>query len=323
MKDNEMNIPMIGKIYKYKELCSMFDEEPKKSNAKKAQLKRWRTLFSWENPTTHTYKIIDVYDEPKEIEDMRKNNGGFRTGSGRKPKLQEEFDYLFNAFLHREYNRHIYHGQNEWHQIYFFNGDIGKYFGMYGDRFYKAREDFAKMLMSQNVDMDMFSYKTDEFNRAWSDISKKITEKRRAWIYNKIDKMDGVTLENGIMAYIDKKHNEFEYKDEYGDRWDSYRDEYLKKNKLRTVADVVDRGMWDDMISYISEYFEGYEVVERPKKVTFDIHILKDYEWDEYSKYKNRFNDVLVCELLKYFGKRVSDDEMKMYRYVIEKYVKL
>lgn len=311
------------KIYKYKELCSMFGEEPKKGNAKKAQLKRWKTLFDWENPTTHTYKIIEVYDEPRDIEDGRKNNGGYRVGSGRKSKVQEEFDYLFNAFLHREFDRHVYHGQDELCQIYFFNGDIGKYFGMYGNRFYKAREDFAKILMNQNIDIDMFADKTSEFNHAWSDISKKIAEKRRAWIYNKIDKMDDVTLENGIIAYIDKKNNKFEYKDEYGDRWDSYRDEYLKTNKLRTVADVVDRGMWDDMISYISEYFDEYEIVERPKKITFDIHILRDYEWDEYTKYKKRLNDVLVKELLGYFEKRVSDNSMRMYRYVINKYVSL
>lgn len=77
------------KEYKYKDLCFILGEQPKRSNSKKSQLKEWSSIFSWENPTTHTFKITEIYDIPKEKLDGRKNNGGYRCGSGRKLKAQE------------------------------------------------------------------------------------------------------------------------------------------------------------------------------------------------------------------------------------------
>lgn len=305
----------IGMVYKYKELCSIFNEDTKKSNAKKAQLKRWRRFFDWDNPTTHTYRILEVYDEPKDIEDKRKHNGGARENSGAKSKVQEEFDYLFNAFLHREFNRNVYNGKEELCQSYFFNGEISRYFGMYNDMFYKARDEF--------YDGCKEVIKVERFNNVWSDVNKKISEKRRTWIYNKMNRIDGVKLENGIIAYTDKKDRKFEYKDEYLDSWNLYMDEYIKGKRLSTISDVAERGLWDDMLAYISENFNGYERVEKTKKITFDVHLLKDYEWGEYQSYQRRFNSKLVDELTRYFEKRLGDDDMNMYRYIIEKYVKI
>lgn len=309
------------RTYKYKELCLMLGEDTKKSNAKKSQTKRWKRFFDWENPTTHTYRITEVYDEPREIEDGRRNNGGARENSGAKPKVQEEFDYLLNAFLHREFNRNFYNGQVEWCQSHFFNGEISRYFGMYTDSFYDARMDFAKMLTDSKSDDSRIATKTMEFNDAWSDINKKIAEKRKSWIYNKIDKIDGIILQNGVIAYTDKRNGEFEYKDEYLDKWEKHMREYLREKKIRTIADVAERGLWEDMIAFISESFDGYESVERTKKITFDVNLLKDYEWGEHEEYRKRFNEKLVAELLRYFSKRTSDNGFKMYRYVIEKYV--
>lgn len=314
---------VIDTIYKYKELCSIFGEAIKSSDSKKAQLKRWRRFFDWDNPTTHTYRIIEIYDEPKEVEDGRKGNGGARENSGAKSKVQEEFDYLFNAFLHREFNRNSYNGQAELCRSYFFNSEISRYFGMYSDGFYRAREDFAGMVTVTNVDKGRMAAKISEFNTAWSDINKKISEKRRSWIYNKIDKIDGVSLDSGIIAYTDRKNREFEYKDEYLDKWNIYMDEYLKSKKLKTVADVADAGLWEDMLIYISDNFKGYESVEKTRKITFDVRLLRDYDWDEYETYQKRFNEKLVDELIRYFDKRIGDDGMKMYKYIIDKYVSL
>lgn len=314
---------IIGRVYKYKELCMLLGESVKSSDSKKAQLKRWKRFFNWENPTTHTYKVTEVYDEPQKIQDGRKNNGGARENSGIKFRVQEEFDYLLNAFLHREFNRNSYNGQAELCQSYFFNGEISKYFGMYSDRFYKARDDFSNMLTHERVDNGKVAVKTEEFNRAWSDINKKIAEKRRTWIYNKMEKTDGITLQNGIIAYTDKRDGEFEYRDEYLDKWNSYMERYIKDKKLKTIVDVADRGLWDDMLASISENFNDYERVEKTKKIIFDVHLLKDYEWDEYENYRKRFNSKLIDELLKYFKKRVPDEDFKMYKYIIDKYVSL
>lgn len=312
-----------GRTYKYKELCSILDEDIKKSNAKKSQMKRWGRFFRWENPTTHTYKIIEIYDNPMEAVDGRRRNGGARSNSGAKPKVQEEFDYLFNAFLHREFSRNSYNGQSNLCVSYFFNGEISRYFGMYSDEFYKAKDDFANLVIGSMTDEDKASSKISEFNDAWSDINKKISEKRRTWIYNKIDSINGVTLENGIIAYIDKGDKEFEYKDEYLERWNGYMDDYVKERKLRNVADVAERGLWKDMLEYISDNFKEYETVERTKKITFDVRVLREYEWGEYESYRKRFNTKLADELISFFSKRIPEDSLNMYRYIIDKYVKI
>lgn len=313
----------VGSTYKYKELCTLLNEDTKKANAKKSQLKRWRRFFDWDNPTTRTYRITKIYNVPKSKTDGRSNNGGSRSNSGAKQKVKEEFDYLFNAFLHREFNRNSYNANSELCSSYFFNSEISRYFGLYSDMFYKAEEDFADIMTNQKVDEGIFPTKLNEFSCAWNDVNKKITEKRRSWIYNKIDKMDGVFLENGIIAYTDKKDREFEYKDEYLDRWNTYMNEYIKSKRLKTIADVADRGLWDDMLIYISDNFKGYESVERVKKITFDVHLLRDYDWDRYDEFRHRFNNKLIDDLLSYFTKRLSEEDMKMYRYVIDKYVRL
>lgn len=320
--NTKYNLLIVGQTYKYKELCSILEEDRKTSDSKNAQLKRWRRFFDWENPTTHTYKIIEIYDEPKDIDDGRKNNGGVRVGSGAKKKLQEEFDYLFNAFLHREFNRNVFNGQADICESHFFNGDISKYFGLYGDMFYKAREDFSDILTTQHISQDAFISKTNEFSRAWSDINKKIAEKRKSWIYNKIDKMDGVNLDNGIIAYIDGS-DKSKYMDELVDRWNLYMKEYIRMKGLRTEADVAEAGLWKDAVNHISKKFDGYDRVERTKKITFDVELLRDYDWEEYETYRHRMNNQLVCDLHRYFKKKMSVEDLGMYRYVIDKYVAL
>ena len=68
----------IEKVYKYQELCQILGETPKATNPKKAQLKRWSSLFEWEHPInpktgkpSKQFKITKIYDEPKEIKDGR------------------------------------------------------------------------------------------------------------------------------------------------------------------------------------------------------------------------------------------------------------
>lgn len=302
----ESSIFSLDTTYKYRELCSILGEDVKRGNAKKSQLRRWSRLFRWENPTSHTYRILEVYDTPREAHDGRRNNGGARAGSGARPKVQEEFDYLFNAFLHREFNRNAYNGRSEICQSYFFNGEISRYFGMYSDRFYDAAYDLRD-------DPDALE--------AWSDIGRKITEKRKSWIYNKIDKMDGVTLQNGIIAHVSQ--GLVEHRDDLLDEWERRMREYVRGKGMRTIADVAERGLWEDMIAFISDGFEGYERVERAKRITFDVTLLRDYDWNEYEEHRRRLNDKLVTELLRYFGKRVDDDGMKTYRYIIETYVRI
>ena len=330
---NLRNILRIGDTYKYKELCSLFGEKCKTGQAKINQLNRWRESFRWENPTKQIYKITDIHHELYRIDDGRKHNGGARFGSGAKEKLKEEFDYLFSLFVHRELNRNIYNHQTNLYQIYFSNGEISRYFGLYGDRFYDATTDFREILQNNGIDnpdkIDEYDALTSKFDKAWKDINKKIIEKRRSLIYNKIEKIDDIVLDYGIIAYRDKANKKFDYMDSYLDMWSRYMETYIKDNKLNALPDVVDKGLYNDMISFISDMFDGYERVERVRKLTlhaeYDIreYGLGKYDLDVYDSYRQRFNDAIVDSLISFFERKVSDNDFKMYRYIINKYVKI
>ena len=317
LKIDLRKILRINDTYKYKELCSLFGEKCKTGQAKINQLNRWRDSFSWENPTKQTYKITDIHHELYCIDDGRRYNGGARFGSGAKEKIKEEFDYLFSLFIRMELNRNIYNHQTNLYQIYFSNGEISRYFGLYGNRFYDAPSDFREILQN-NPD------KIDWFDKAWKDINKKIIEKRRSLIYNKIEKIDGIVLDYGIIAYRDKANKKFDYMDSYLDMWGRYMETYIKDNKLNALPDVIDKGLYNDMISFISDMFDGYERVERVRKLMLPAkYDIEEYNMDKYDLYRRRFNDAIVSSLISFFERKVCDDDFKMYRYIINKYVKI
>lgn len=298
------NLISSGSTYKYKELCAAFDEDVKTGGAKVNQLNRWRHYFDWENPTKQTYRITEIYDNPITIEDGRKNNGGYRNGSGAKGKLQDEFDYLFNMFLHMKFNRNVYNGLANICDIHFSNNEISRYFGLYGKDFYSITKD-KNMIAVRN------------------DIYKKIIEKRNSWIYKKIEKIDRVEFGYGIVAYKDEERKTFEYRDEWLERWNRLMRMYLRENRLKNISDVVDKGLWEDMISDISSFFDGYAIVERVRLVKFDIDMLVDFDIDMKNTYVKKFNDTLCEELRKFFKNRVDDEEYQMYEHIIDRYVSI
>lgn len=77
-----MNIEL-NKKYKYKKLCSLMGQTTRTGRSKQLQLKDWHRFFDWENPTTQTYLITEIYETPLE---KINNRGGVRKGAGRKPK---------------------------------------------------------------------------------------------------------------------------------------------------------------------------------------------------------------------------------------------
>lgn len=311
------------KDYKYKELCSIFGEDISFGNSKKSQLKRWSRYFRWENPTKQTYRVVEIYDEPKDIEDGRKNNGGARGNSGSKGKLNDEFSWLLNSFLHREFNRNVSGGRGGLCVCRFTGNEISKYFGMYTDSFYNAVSEYVESLGNKGVSSSIIASKTSVFRHAWGDISKKISEKRRTWIYNKIDRLDGVKFGYGVIGYKNDERNEFEYLDDELESWNRYKDRFLKRNDLKNEGMVADRGMYLNMIQNISLNFDDYASVERVRKMEFDIKILKEYDFDELDDYRKKFNDALVDELIEFFKKRVGNEAFGIYEYIIDTYVRI
>lgn len=68
MKQDENMLRLVSKLklkdYKYKEPCSLFEAHITTDNGKIIQLNNWKRFFRWENTTSHTYGIIEIYDKP-------------------------------------------------------------------------------------------------------------------------------------------------------------------------------------------------------------------------------------------------------------------
>ena len=309
---------VVNQSYKYAELCLIFNEQQRTGNARKAQLNRWKRFIDWVKPTTQIYKITEVYEKAKEITDGRRNNGGVRAGAGAKVKMQEEFEYVLNCYMFLWISRYNYSNPDGRRsgeiQIYFTNKDISEYFGLQTKDFNKGYEDGT-------INKEAFSM-----------VGNKIREIRDSWIFDKIKKMEGMELTNGIIAYKNKKKNEFEFRDDLLAEWNMHQEEYCRENKLHSIGDVIDKGRWFEMIRYISMYFSQYEEVIRCKKITLgSTDYLEEFDLDEYKENKKLYNERIIESLTNYFRKKTAgidaNDEkaakFEDYVKIINKYVRI
>lgn len=115
-------------LYKYPQLCKILGQETKSSNSKKAQLHAWKNAFDFEFVTKQVIKITKIIDLNA---DISVKNGGVRENSGRKSKLQSEFDALFNMFLHYNFNKNVYKGQPNLCDVHATTAYMQRYFGIY------------------------------------------------------------------------------------------------------------------------------------------------------------------------------------------------
>lgn len=279
--------------YSYGELCNLMDEKKADGNAKKAQLKRWRCLFEWDNPKPRVYRVTKVYEEQKILDN---NHGGHRDGAGRKKSLEEEYDWLINAFIGQEFARNEYNSRADFCTIHFSSSKIGKYFGLYSDRFYDGKGD----------DYDLFEQ-----------VNGQLLDRRKRWIIDKIKKDERFEYSHGVLAYKSKDDwNDYDIKDEWEDRWLEYQREYLALNGM-TIAKVMEYELWGEMEDYISSKFDGYERVSRVNKVKFDAKIMREYDVRELYYWRTRFNAKVSDSVWKSLQKRGVDAEEFLMEYVV------
>ena len=301
------------KDYSYPELCSVMNDKVKTGDSKTAQLNKWKLLFKWENPTKRIFRITEIYDIPKEKVEKR---GGSRIGAGAKIKLQDEFDILFPAFLCNEQRKNKYF-THESPIIYFSNYTISKFFGVYKD-LYSAETD-------DNVNIAIYRK-----------IADKLREKTRSWILNKITKIDNVTLEYGIIAYKTKK--DFDYRDDLLNEYNIAEQEFIELHKLKTLRDVVNTGLWDDMKTFINLKFNDYIEVKKLYKITYNTDEFPNPDRELIKQAMLKLNTTVIKEVYSFFltkekEKYVDDiiygeefDESKVmsdYTYIIKSYISL
>ena len=288
-------------LYKYPQLCKILGQKTKSGDSKKAQLKAWHNAFDFEFVTKQVIKITKIVDLNA---DISVKNGGARNNSGRKSKLQSEFNELFNMFLHYNFNKNVYKGQPNLCDVHATSGYMQRYFGIFGYDFYKARDN-------QNVDQDILF-----------EVSSKCREKFNSLVLNKIRNRDDIEYGHGIIAYktLDKDST-FDYKDGWLDEYIEHEKEYLKKNKYKSIQDVIKDNKWIDLEEYCSSFSRGYERVKKSYKFTFDVHVLYDFNIDDYEQLRHTFNRTIVADLIEFFKKKYGKEKAEPYIDIILHYV--
>lgn len=80
MIENYKDILKVGmEIKNYKYFCNLLNEDVFSGSSKRSQLKEWVRHFNYKKQG-HKFIIVDIYDTPKEKQDLRKNNGTFKHG---------------------------------------------------------------------------------------------------------------------------------------------------------------------------------------------------------------------------------------------------
>lgn len=124
---NNLNKLELGKEYKYQELCELFNEKVKRNDSKVAQLKIWRSWFTWEHPVnpktkkpSKKFKITQIYNEQQEIEDKRKYNVPVvKQESTFKEKQELSTTILMALLLNAEIKEQVTKDGEQWNICYY------------------------------------------------------------------------------------------------------------------------------------------------------------------------------------------------------------
>lgn len=307
--------------YSYKEMCELFHEKQKTGKSKQLQLKRWELYCRYERPTNRLSVVTEVYKTPLERIDGRKTNG-------RKSEIEEEFTILFDSLFVRELTRNRYHTANgRWQTARLTNGELSKYFGLYGDRLYYAKKD-------KKIDDDLFQ-----------ELTSKLSGKRRSLIVDRAAKIDWVEVRKEVIVYWGD-HPSY-YGEEYRESFDSYRIEYVRKHRYKSLADVIKHGEWSDMSEYVLGRFKATwesSLAEKSPFLLSDYGSIKrvesctsfglkegaemppfHYSLEEVDSARYSFNLKTVASLVKLFERQVPTKgwDMEQVRYLLRRYVLL
>lgn len=286
----------LNEIYTYKELCNLRNEKVKTGKSKKLQLKNWRRYFEWENITTQKYKIIKIYDVPKEKNDGRKYNG-------RKNLIpEEEFDYLWKVMVSEAYKKNKYIERSWLNKVYFSNTLLFEMFGFsYGHYLKKAKfeedDDIVKNVF-QNIVYEALKANT-------------VTRLCKRYGFNKNSLPKGI-LRSKNSVKIGQMIDDDELLDEYNE----IEAKILKEMNCYSIIDAVRQGKYKRLIDGIQSEFSSKKKYNVQK---FNVIKVEDFSVIEngenfgdkklIEEYRNHFRQVILSSVEKSCLNRIENNQ--------------
>lgn len=286
----------LNEIYTYKELCNLRNEKVKTGKSKKLQLKNWRRYFEWENITTQKYKIIKIYDVPKEKNDGRKYNG-------RKNLIpEEEFDYLWNVMVSEAYKKNKYIERSWLNKVYFSNTLLFEMFGFSYSHYLKKAEleeddDIVKNVF-QNIVYEALKANT-------------ITRLCKRYGFNKNSLPKGI-LRSKNSVKLGQMIDDDELLDEYNE----IEAKILKEMNCYSVVDAVRQGKYKRLMDGIQSEFSSKKKYNVQK---FNVIKVEDFSVIEngenfgdkklIEEYRNHFRQVILSSVEKSCLNRIKNNQ--------------
>lgn len=286
----------LNEIYTYKELCNLRNEKVKTGKSKKLQLKNWRRYFEWENITTQKYKIIKIYDVPKEKNDGRKYNG-------RKNLIpEEEFDYLWKVMVSEAYKKNKYIERSWLNKVYFSNTLLFEMFGFSYSHYLKKAEleeddDIVKNVF-QNIVYEALKANT-------------ITRLCKRYGFNKNSLPKGI-LRSKNSVKLGQMIDDDELLDEYNE----IEAKILKEMNCYSVVDAVRQGKYKRLMDGIQSEFSSKKKYNVQK---FNVIKVEDFSVIEngenfgdkklIEEYRNHFRQVILSSVEKSCLNRIKNNQ--------------
>lgn len=197
---------LVGYTGKYKEICKKLGEKPTHGNSKTKQIKEWESKFKLDKILTpqgrvSKYKILEVYDTPKVIEDNRgKNHSIYRED------IEITLLYYLKSKLTPE------------HYLDFRMEELFKITGMVSKRYNKFKEN--KTLQEEAYYNNTYMFYKRNLETALSDLKK-----------NRLNVLDVYKIKNKDGTYREATYTEYtDYNDTVV--------ELLKKYKYKNISTV-------------------------------------------------------------------------------------
>lgn len=304
--------------YRYSEVCEIRGEQQFQGGAqRKAQADQWAREYEVEKPRRGVFRFGNKRDIP-----LAKNDG--RKGNKRVSKTQNDFEYLINAFL-CETSRDFYYRRKDRVEIITTGNQLCKYFGLYDNSFYSAKND-------KNVDLKTFEA-----------VIEKIQEKKRSLIIDKVKATESISMERRLASYISyydktekKQHYAFKNVGDLELFYGWFEPLYIKANGLRSDGEVVRKGLWLDKAEWLCDALrrnglDDGELRDQDGVMPCLVFDMRNYgkpsvdAFPDKKKHKEAFNSYVVDSLKSYFEKNHEKKglDLDSVNCVIDNYVAL
>lgn len=303
----KVKILELNKEYTYPQICEIVGWKKQSNESKDMQIRAIESAYEFYHPIskkTHKEKKSYMFTKKlHEIEliDGRKNNGA---------KLdfpQEEFDYLLNCILKKGIERNEYFHMSNECPVYVSNTVIYDEFGFdcYG---------LLDMVKVSDEDKDEVIFKNLFQQIVFQSVkSKTITKVCKKFGYKKNAIPKGI-LRNERKYSRTNKNVVTTPDDELLDTYNDYEKEFIEDCGFKNIADVINNGLYKDMLQYIKGEFEekklyGVKKLNRiylPDDVYNEVlHFQIDTKTKE--KYQEHFKEIILDSIEKSVLNRIYE----------------